>query len=98
MDLTSIAAILGIISLVCGILTFVYKVGRVLSARAKAQEARITDLQQELDAQEEILSEIVYFLSQPEEEKGIFHERFALKNIRRKAAERFGSRNTSGFS
>lgn len=99
MNLSFLTGLLGLILTACGIATFFYKVWCALSARLRVNKARIEDLKQGIDAHDEVLDEIIYYLSLPEEEKKIpFNNRSALKNLRRKASENYESRNTSGFN
>jgi hypothetical protein len=96
----SISSVLGVILTSCGIATFFYKVWSALSSRLRVNKARIEDLKQGIDAHNEVLDEIIYYLSLPEEERQRtpFNNRAALKNLRRQASENYESRNTSGFN
>jgi hypothetical protein len=100
MSISSLTGLLGLVLAACGIATFFYKVWSALSARLRVNRARIDDLHDGVQAHDEVLDEIIYYLSLPEEEKKKtpFNNRAALKNLRRKAAENYESRNTSGFS
>jgi hypothetical protein len=94
-----LTAILGLILTACGIATFCYKVWRAIGARLGVNGARIEALKEGFDAHEEVLDEIIYYLSLPDADKKIpFNHRAALKNLRRKAVENYESRNTSGFN
>ena len=95
-----LTGLLGLILTACGIATFFYKVWAALSARLRANRARIEDLHDGMKAHDEVLDEIIYYLSLSEEEKKKtpFNNRLALKNLRRNAAENYDSRHTSGFS
>lgn len=94
----NLSSLLGLTLTVCGILTFAYKVWSALSARLGANKARIDDLREGVAAHDEVLDEIIYYLSLPEKERPVFNNRSALKNLRRKALENYDSRNTSGFN
>lgn len=100
MSLSLLSAYLGLILSTCGIATFFYKIWCAFGARVRANQARISDLKDGIDAHDEVLDEIIYYLGLPEEErkKTPFNNRAALKNLRRKVSENFESRNTSGFS
>lgn len=99
MSISFLGTLLGLILTGCGIATFLYKVWRTLSARLRANKARIDDLEKGVDGHDEILDEIIYHLSLSEEErKTPFNNRAALKNLRRKATENYDARNTSGFN
>jgi hypothetical protein len=99
MSISSLSALLGLILAACGIVTFLYKVWRALSARLGVNGARIAALKEGFDAHDEVIDEIIYYLSLPEEDKKIpFNDRVALKNLRRKAAENYDGKNTSGFN
>jgi hypothetical protein len=99
MNLPFLTGLLGLIFTACGIATFFYKVWCVISSRLRVNKARIEDLKEGIDAHDAVIDEIIYYLSLSEEEKKIpFNNRAALKNLRRKAAENYDSRNTSGFN
>jgi hypothetical protein len=100
MDMSFLSTLLGLILAGCGIATFLYKVWRALSARLGVNGARIEALKEGFDVHDQVIDEIIYHLSLPEEErrKIPFNTRAALKNLRRKAAENYDGKNTSGFS
>jgi hypothetical protein len=98
MDISSLSTLLGLILATCGITTFLYKVWRALTTKLRANKARIDDLEEGVKGHDEILDEIIYHLSLPEESKIPFNNRAALKNLRRRATENHDSRNTSGFN
>jgi hypothetical protein len=94
----NVSSILGLILTACGILTFAYKVWAEFSSRLGANKARVDDLREGLEAHDEVLDEIIYYLSIPEKDRPPFNNRAALKNLRRKTLENYDSRNTSGFN
>ena len=100
MNISNLNAWIGLIVGCTVLATFFYKVWKTLSARLGANKARIEDLKQGVDAHDEILDEIIYYLALPEQErsKTPFNNRAALKNLRRKASENYETRNTSGFN
>lgn len=100
MSISFLTALLGLILTSCGIVTFFYQVWGALSSRLRVNKARIEDLKLGIDAHDEVLDEIIYYLGLPEEErkKTPFNNRSALRNLRRKASENYDSRNTSGFN
>ena len=99
MDISSLSALLGLVLACCGIATFAYKVWRALSARLGVNGARIEALKEGFDVHDQVLDEIIYYLSLPEEERRIpFNNRTGLKKLRQKAAENYDGKNTSGFN
>lgn len=94
MDLVLVGGFLSSLASLCAILAFVYKGTKVVTARSKAQQGRIDDLYTLFEIQNEEVNDIKYYLSIPEEERGNFYDRNALKNVKSKVIKHYESHDT----
>lgn len=94
MNLVLVGGFLSSLASLCAILAFIYKGTKVITARSKAQQGRIEDLYTLFEIQDEEIKDIKYYLSIPEEERGNFHDRNALKNVKTKMIKHYESHDT----
>ena len=81
LDLTLISVALSAVVAAFSIATSLWKITKLVVAKSRAQEARINHLHTAVKALKEDHQDVIYYLSLPEEKRGVFYSRRGTRTI-----------------